>query len=193
MTVFASKDAFKSLGLEQIKNSHAHASQDCSVCTHPLAMHPEHTKDPHSELHAAVRIAACGHIVGEACLDAWLDVGHTCPKCNRLLLEATGDPITQQDIDNLLRTFGPMYGENTIMAVVGRLMVRQEHEHARMRQAHEIELERMKGKEKEAQNDDFTLSNDDFVDSNEDWDFGADDDDEDGLFDMDEDAQGSTE
>jgi hypothetical protein len=192
MTVFASKEAFKSLGLEQIKQSHALASQDCSICTHPLAVHPTSSKDPHSQLHTAVRIAACGHIVGEACLDAWLDVGHTCPKCNSLLFEATGDPITQQDIDNLLRMFDPMCGENAVMAVVGRLMVRQEQEHARVRQAHEIELERMKAKEKEARNDGFTLSDDDFLDSDEELDFGEDEDDK-GVFEMDENAQDSAE
>jgi hypothetical protein len=184
MTVFASKEAFKSLGLEQIQQSHSHASQDCFICTHPLAVHPMFTRDTHSQLHTAIRIAACGHIVGEACLNAWLDVGHTCPTCNRLLFETTGDPITQADIDNLLRTFGPVYGENAVLTVVGRLMVRQEQEHARMRQAHEIELERMQAKEKEAPNDGCTLSDNDFLDSHEEMDFGKEE--EEGVFDMDE-------
>jgi hypothetical protein len=190
MTVFASKEAFRSLGLEQIEQSHAHASQDCTICIHPLSVHPTHSKDPRSKLHTAVRIAACGHIVGEECLDAWLDVGHTCPTCTGLLFEATGDPITQQDIDNVLRALGPMYGENAVMAVVARLMVRQEQEHARMRQAHEIELERMKKKEKEARNDGLTLSDDDFLDSDEEMDFGEDDE---GVFEMDEETEGSEE
>jgi hypothetical protein len=190
MTVFASKEAFRSLGLEQIEQSHAHASQDCTICIHPLSVHPTHSKDPRSKLHTAVRIAACGHIVGEECLDAWLDVGHTCPTCTGLLFEATGDPITQQDIDNVLRALSSVYGENAVMAVVARLMVRQEQEHARMRQAHEIELERMKKKEKEARNDGLTLSDDDFLDSDEEMDFGEDDE---GVFEMDEETEGSEE
>jgi hypothetical protein len=39
MTIFASKDAFMALGLEQVNPSAAHASQDCAVCTKPLAVH----------------------------------------------------------------------------------------------------------------------------------------------------------
>jgi hypothetical protein len=187
MTVFASKEALKSLGLEHIQQSHAHASQDCTICTHPLAVHPTHSKDSRPQPHTAVRIVACGHIVGGECLDAWLDVGHTCPNCSRLLFEATGDHITHQDIDNILRALGPVYGENAVMTVVARLMVGQEQEHACMRQAHEIELERMK---KETRNDGLTLSDDDFLDSDEEMDFGEDDD---GVLEMDEETEDSAE
>ncbi|KAH6865803.1 hypothetical protein BKA58DRAFT_471741 [Alternaria rosae] len=180
MTVFANKETFNSLGLEQVQQSHAHASQDCTICRHALALHLTKSKSAESKLHSAVRITACGHMIGQECLDAWLDVGNTCPTCKRLLFEPTGDPITQQDINNILRTLGPDYGEDAIMAVVARRVARQEQEHARMRQAHEIELERMKAEETEARNDAFTLSNDDFLDSDEDMDFEeADDDNED--------------
>jgi hypothetical protein len=185
MTVFANKEAFNSLGLEQVQQSHAHASQDCNICCLPLALHPGKTdnkiktKPTDTKFHLAVRIAACGHIIGQDCLDAWLDVGNTCPKCNRLLFEATGDPITQQDINNILRTLGPEHGENAIMIVVARRMARQEEEQARLKQAHEIEVERMKAEETEKGSDAFALSDEDFLDSDEEMDFEEDDDDDD--------------
>ncbi|KAI4684548.1 uncharacterized protein J4E84_006538 [Alternaria hordeiaustralica] len=183
---------FNSLGLEQVQQSHAHASQDCTICRHPLALHPTKSKPAESKLHRAVRIAACGHIVGQQCLDAWLEVGNTCPTCKRLLFEPTGGPITQQDINNILRTLGPQYGEDAIMAVVARRVARQEYEHARMRQAHEIELERMKAEETEARNDAFTLSNDDLLDSDEDMDFEEDEEDDDEAFEAEEDGSDSS-
>ena len=192
MTVFASKEMFNSLGLEQVQQSHAHASQDCTICRHPLALHPTKSKPAESKLHRAVRIAACGHIIGQQCLDAWLEVGNTCPTCKRLLFEPTGDPITQQDINNILRTLGPQYGEDAIMAVVARRVARQELEHARMRQAHEIELERMKAEETVARNDAFTLSNDDLLDSDEDMDFEEEEEDDDEAFEADEDGSDSS-
>jgi hypothetical protein len=179
MTVFANKQTFNSLGLEQVRQSHAHASQDCSLCLQPLAVHPTKDGIPDSKCHTAVRIAACGHVIGEECLDAWLDVGHTCPICNRLLFEATGDPITQGDINNILHTLGPEFGEDAIMVVVARLMARQEQEHARLRQAHEIEVERIKVKETHVKNDGFALSDEDFLDSGDEGNFDEADDDED--------------
>jgi len=192
MTVSASKEMFNSLDLEQVQQSHAHASQDCTICRHPLALHPTKSKPAESKLHRAVRIAACGHIIGQQCLDAWLEVGNTCPTCKRLLFEPTGDPITQQDINNILRTLGPDYGEDAIMAVVARRVARQEHEHARMRQAHEIELERIKAEETEARNDAFRLSNDDFLDSDEDMDFEEDADNDDVDFEAEDDGSDSS-
>jgi hypothetical protein len=183
MTVFANKQTFNRLGLERgFRQSHAHASQDCSICLQPLAVHPTKDDIPDPKSHTAVRIAACGHIVGKDCLDIWLDVGHTCPICNRLLFEATCDPITQDDIDIILRTLGPDYGEDTIMAVVARLMARQEQEHVRLRQAHEVEMEKekekMKAKETQAKDDGFALSDEDFLDSDNEMDFEEASDDE---------------
>jgi hypothetical protein len=180
MTVFSNKKTFNSLGLEQVQQSHAHASQDCTICLDPLAVHPTKIKLADTKLHTAVRIAACGHIIGQECLDAWLDVGHTCPTCDRLLFEATGDPITQHDIDKILRTLGPEFGEDAIMVVVARRMARQEEEHARRKQAHEMEMEKekMKAEEMQAKSDGFALSDEDFLDSDEELDFGEDDDDD---------------
>ena len=65
------------------------------------------------------------------------------------------------------------------MVVVARLMARQEQEHARLRQAHEIEMERIKAKETQVKNDGFALSDEDFLDSGDEGDFDKADDDED--------------
>lgn len=194
MTVFANKQDFNNLGLEQFRQSHTHASQDCSICLQPLAVHPTKDGIPDPKCHAAIRVAACGHIVGKDCLDAWLEVGHTCPTCKRLLFEATGDPITQADINNILRILGPSFGEDAIMVVVARLMARQELERARMRQAHEIEMEKIKAEEMQENCDKFSLPDEDFLDSGDEIDFDeADDDkeielgeDEDGEFEKEE-------
>ncbi|KAL1801392.1 hypothetical protein ACET3X_001734 [Alternaria dauci] len=177
MTVFGSKQDFNSLGLEKFRQSHAHASQDCTICLRPLAVHPTKDGIPDPKCHEAVRISACGHIIGKICLDAWLDVGHTCPACNRLLFEAAGDPITQADVTSILRLLGPYFDEDVILAVIARLVVRQEQECARMRQAHEIEMERIKAEEMEANNDRFALSEEDFLDSGDELDSDEVDDD----------------
>ncbi|KAG9187437.1 hypothetical protein G6011_05308 [Alternaria panax] len=171
MTVFANKETFNSLGLEQFQQSHAHASQDCAICLRPLAVHPTKDDIPDPKCHVTVRIAACGHIVGKDCLDAWLDVGHTCPVCACLLFEPTGDPITQGDINYILHILGPELGEHVIMVVVARLMARQEQEH-------EIELERAKARETQVRNDGFALSDEDFLDSDDDMNFDDVDDNE---------------
>lgn len=175
MTVFASKDAFEKLGLEQVQLSHTHISQDCAICTQPLTVQPASAGDPRHQVHPAVRIAACGHLVGQECLSAWLDVGNSCPACNRLLFELTGDLITQQDVNNIIRFLGPVYGEDAVTAVVGRSMVRQEQEQKRLKKAHEAELAKMKMKETQAQSDGFSLSDEDLLDIDEEMDFGEDD------------------
>jgi hypothetical protein len=67
MTVFANKDAFLSLGVEQITSSASHTSQDCFICTKPLAVHANHNS-PQSVLrgyHTAVRITVCGHTLAK--------------------------------------------------------------------------------------------------------------------------------
>ena len=176
MTVFSGKEAFKCFGLEPMKPSHAHASQDCPICLDPLALHLNQPRRPQSNLHAAVRITACGHLVGKECLDAWIDVGHTCPTCNRLIFGATGDPITQEDVNNVTQSLVPEYGERAVMMVVARFMAHQEREYVRQKQTHKIEMDKMRTKEKQVKNDGFTLSDNDFYDSDEDVDFGEDED-----------------
>jgi hypothetical protein len=195
MTVFASKEIFNDLGLERVRKSHAHASQDCAICLQPLALLPTKGEVSDAELHTATRIASCGHIVGEDCLDAWLEVGHTCPVCNRLLFEPTGDTITQKDINYLVLSLGGMYPEQRIMAAVARFVARQEREHARMRRAYEIEMEKEKKKTEEAhaKNDGFALSDEDFLDSDGEMDFDEADDDEACEDEADEDAEHEAE
>jgi hypothetical protein len=171
MTIFASKDVLTKLGLDRIQPSYAHVSQDCTICTEPLDVQLTSTKDVHSKLHPAVRITACGHMIGEECLSAWLDIGNTCPTCNRLLFESTGDPITQQNVNNILRILGPEYGEGAVMAVVARSIKRQEQEQKRLRLIHEAEVAKIKAKETQAWNDGFTLSDEDLLDSDEEFDF----------------------
>ncbi|KNG51540.1 hypothetical protein TW65_01208 [Stemphylium lycopersici] len=179
MTVFSGKEAFKCFGLEPMKQSYAHASQDCPICLDPLALHLNQPHQPHSKLHAAVRITACSHLVGKECLDAWIDVGNTCPTCNRLLFEATGDPITQQDVSRITQSLGPGYGERAVMMVVARLMAHEEREQARQKQTHKVEMDKMRTKENQVNDDGFALFEYDFYDSDKDMDFGEDEDEDD--------------
>ncbi|KAF1845463.1 uncharacterized protein K460DRAFT_405722 [Cucurbitaria berberidis CBS 394.84] len=172
MTVFSCKAAFDSLGLERIRPSHAHASQECPICLDPLAVHPIHNTDPSSILHAAIRILACGHVVGVECLETWLSVGNTCPTCNRILFQAASEPITQQDVNNILHALSPMFGEDRVMGEVARLMVWQAEENARLRQIHEVEMAKLRATESQVRDEEFKMSSDDFLDSDEDVDFG---------------------
>lgn len=176
MTVFASKDVFADLGVKDIKPSHAQASQDCPICLDPLAVHPSHTTSQSSKHHAAIRITACGHVVGKECLDAWLDVGYSCPypECNRLLFEARSDPITQQDVTNILRMLGPYFDEDQLVSILARLVARQEQEHARLRRLHEAEIGRTRAQEVQTRFEEFQLTDEDFVDSDGELEFSED-------------------
>lgn len=188
MTVFANKDAFLGLGLEQVSSSAAHASQDCSICIKPLAVHDNHSS-PQSKLrgyHSAVRITACGYTHGKDCLRAWLDVGNSCPTCNRILFEMNGDPITQQDVNNIVYVLGPEYGEARVTVAVV-IMQKREKEQAALRQYHEQETARQKMDDAKVRDQEFTLSDEDFMDSEEEIDFGEENEDEDFELDGDED------
>jgi hypothetical protein len=178
MTIFACKDAFLDLGLEGVTLSTAHVSQDCTICRKPLAVHDNHAS-PQSKLrgyHDAVRIGTCGHMHGEICLKAWLDVGNSCPTCNRILFELGGDPITQQDINKLVYTLGPLYGERRVMAAVVGMVEKQEKEQAMLRRFHEQEVAKQKMKDAQAPGDDeFMLGDEDFLDSDDEMDFDEED------------------
>jgi hypothetical protein len=181
MTVFANKDAFLSLGLEQVRASASHASQDCSICTKPLAVHDNHNS-PQCQLrgyHFAVRINSCGHTHGEDCLNAWLDVGNSCPTCNRIVFELDGDPITQADANNIVYTLGPEVGEARVMIAVVAAKEKRDKEHVELRQYYEQEIARQKMEDTKVQDQEFTLGGDDFLDSDDDMDFGEEDGDED--------------
>jgi hypothetical protein len=177
MTIFACKDAFLDLGLEGVTLSVAHVSQDCSICRKPLAVHDNHAS-PQSTLrgyHSTVRISTCGHMHGEVCLKAWLDVGNSCPTCKRILFEHGGDPITQQDVNKLVYTLGPLYGERRVMAAVVGIVQKQEREQAMLRRYHEQEVAKQRIEDAKARDDEFTLGEEDFLDSDGDMDFDEDD------------------
>ncbi|KAH7383223.1 hypothetical protein BKA66DRAFT_441563 [Pyrenochaeta sp. MPI-SDFR-AT-0127] len=178
MTVFACKVAFASLGLEHITPSSAHASQDCSICRELLDLHHSHTVRQVSKLHAAVRIIACSHILGRECLEAWLEISNTCPypDCRRPLYQATNDRITQQDVNSILRTLGPIYGNSRIMRVIARLVARQEQDYPRLHQLHAADTANTSVKDTLARIDESLFSDDDFLKSDDDIDFGEDDD-----------------
>ncbi|CAO2655951.1 Nn.00g047540.m01.CDS01 [Neocucurbitaria sp. VM-36] len=180
MTVFASKEAFTTLGLEQITPSRTHASQDCTICLDPLLVHPTPNTAPASDLHDAVRILACGHLLGQECLTAWITVGNTCPVCNRLLFEASREEqaITQGDVDHILRVLGPVYGEDEVMGEVARLLIMQD-ERARSSSGRGGEVASSR-EEDVGVGGEFMLSGEDLWDSEEDGD---------GEFDWDDDGE----
>jgi hypothetical protein len=176
MTIFASKDAFLGLGLEKVKPSETHMSQDCSICTKSLAVHHNHSS-PQSKLrgyHTAVRITSCGHMHGKNCLNAWLDVGNTCPTCKRTLFEITGDPITQQDMNDIVHTLGPKYGEARVAIAVVAVMQKREREHADVRRYHEQEVVKQKMEDAKVRDEEFMLGDEDFLESEKEMDFGDD-------------------
>jgi hypothetical protein len=157
MTVFANKDAFLSLGVEQITSSASHTSQDCFICTKPLAVHANHNS-PQSVLrgyHTAVRITVCGHTHGEDCLNAWLDIGNSCPTCNRILFEIDGDPITQADLNDMVYMLGPELGEARVMIAVVAVREKREREQAALRRFHEQEIAKQKMEDTGLQDQEF--------------------------------------
>jgi hypothetical protein len=183
MPLFAGKEAFKALGLEPVKKSQAHASQDCTICTDPLDIQQSLAKEDEftSKAHAAVRIVACGHIVGAECLDAWLDIGCTCPTCNRVLFEPADDPITLQDIQFVVRELRAYFAKDTIVMRIARVVRRKKQEFARQQGIYGAEAGKMAVEEE----DEFGISGDDFLDSDDEMGFEeeeeeeeADDDDE---------------
>jgi hypothetical protein len=173
MTVFAGKIAFLDLGLGRVSLSAAHVSQDCSICLKPLAVHHNHAS-PRSVLrgyHDAVRVSACGHMHGEACLKAWLDVGNSCPTCNRVLFERGNDPITQREVNELMYVLGPEYREARVMAAIVGMAQKKEKEQAALRRYHEQEAAKQKMKDANARDEEFSPSDDDFLDSKDEMDY----------------------
>jgi hypothetical protein len=105
MVLYNNKAELFAAGVETNITSGSHAAQDCTICLKPLlvssstatpngspngANNTSASRLPNSNdaagYHAAVQILACGHLHGLECLSAWLDVGYTCPTCNRALL-----------------------------------------------------------------------------------------------------------
>lgn len=149
-------------------------------------MHPNHAtpRSLQRGYHPAVHITACGHTHGALCLSTWLDVGNSCPTCARILFETTGDAITQRDINYIVHTLGPEYGEARVTVAVVAVMQKREQEQEMLRRLHEQEVAVQKMKDREAKDKEFVLGDEDFLDSEEE-DFGEDS--KDGDFEVDDD------
>jgi hypothetical protein len=183
MTVFFNKNSFTSLGLEPIVPLPSHISQGCTICLQPLAVYYDHASPQKVEKghHSAFRIASCGHIHGKTCLSAWLDVGNSCPTCKRVLFEPNNEPLTQRDIDSVMRHLAPVYGPGRMMAALTAHVDKQEAENAARHRLHEQDVARQRNN---ARANDFTLDGDDFLDSDQedgefDWEDGEYEDDAD--------------
>lgn len=195
MTVFASKDAFLTLGCEQIKPSSAHVSQDCRICTAPLAVLPGSTSREVavSGYHTATRIISCGHVHGEECLNAWLTISNTCPypKCNRILLEATTESITEHDVYVLLHNLGPEVGEPRVITVVARLIQQQQGQQRALKMMNKVEMGKQKERDdsRRVADEESAMAGEDFVDSDEEMDWNGDEGDEYGVESGEEDTE----
>jgi hypothetical protein len=181
MTVFTSKDAFVGLGLEQVNPSSARTSQDCCICTKPLAVHNRGISQ-HDDLrnyHPLVRVSSCGHVHGqeclEECLEECLNVGNSCSTCDRVLFELTGDAITQQDVNDVVQILGRKHGEAHIMIAVTRMMEKQENDHVVLRRVHEQGVAKQNMKDAGVQDNAFMLSDDDVLYGDTEMDFGEED------------------
>lgn len=186
MSVYATKDTFLDLGVEKVEPSPAHISQDCSICTQPLALHyKDHS--PQSALrgfHEAVRIGACGHIHGSECLSAWLDVGNSCPTCRRILFEGDKNSITQDDVNEIVHNLGRIFSEARVMGAIANLMDNQERVQTMARRHHEqAVVQQQQSQTNQANDREFMLSDDDFLDSDEEMGGEDDDDDDEEYFD----------
>jgi ribosomal protein L12E/L44/L45/RPP1/RPP2 len=164
--------------VEQIKPSLVHVSQNCAICTKPLAVQSGSASQEAevSGYHSAIRIISCSHMHGDDCLNAWLAVSNTCPfsNCNRMLFKATGESITEHDVHALLRELGSEFGETRVLTVVARLLQQQEGEQMALKMMNEVEM----GQQKERDNnmrlhveEEFTLAGENFVESDEDMDW----------------------
>jgi hypothetical protein len=167
MTVFASKQAFMELGFERLKPSAEHTHKDCAICLKPLDLLADHghlQQTSHGN-HPAVRINACGHMHGEECLTEWLKLGHTCPTCKRILFEPNTERITRQDVNDLVREFGQLFGGRRVLDSINRVAQKREKEYNDTVRKY-IDREIARQHEKDAyRRDEFALSAEDFMDS----------------------------
>ncbi|EMD68025.1 hypothetical protein COCSADRAFT_349314 [Bipolaris sorokiniana ND90Pr] len=127
MPLFSGKEAFIILGLSPIQPSLHHRSENCTVCTLPLTMHPGLPilqRPPHP----ATRINLCNHIVGKECLLAWLDISCACPVCNRTLFDATDEEITERDVAFVYKKLRQLWRKGEILAAIERVITRKRFE-----------------------------------------------------------------
>lgn len=185
MPVYDNKTDFLSLGIEVVVQSIYHSKTNCTICLEPLDMvettpstgsaDHDHGSDQDTPLHAAVRIKACNHVHGAECLAAWLEVGNTCPICNRMLfVPPFEEPITQDVVDDVIQALRDVAYEEDISDVLARLVFEDQTTGATRRQQFEAKVaaqrKQTEAQERNREFDDFLLYEDDFLDSDvEDW------------------------
>ncbi|KAH8730914.1 hypothetical protein GQ44DRAFT_424008 [Phaeosphaeriaceae sp. PMI808] len=159
MSIYACKGTFMGLGIESVSLSTSLASQNCTICTLPLAVHHRDASPIalSNGYHRAIRITLCGHVHGKDCLSAWLDTGHSCPTCNRTLFQANSDRITQEDVNIVLKKLAPRFGRAAVMNAIVKYFEKQEQEHSECHFIHEQEV---------ANQDTPEEQDEEFVDSN---------------------------
>lgn len=170
MTVYNTEAEFGMHGVEYLQPSAYHVSWDCEICLDPLDLVETSAKtNHHTRLHAAVRIKSCGHIQGTECLAAWLKIGNTCPTCGRMLyLPAVEQPLTQQDVDAMMRELRVGYSEGQIARSLARYMHVSDAAAERLKQvmATKVAMEEVKEKEKEEKDrQEHMLKDEDLLDS----------------------------
>jgi hypothetical protein len=120
---------------------------------------------PGSRFHTSIRIIACGHVVGEECLNAWLDTGSTCPVagCNRLLFELIKDAISTRDANEPMRDLDEEYGEHHVLTVLARLIEKQEEDSKKLKQQHEIEVTKQRLRDEKKREEEMAMDEDDWM------------------------------
>jgi len=178
------------LGIEKLQPSANHAFRDCDICGNPLAVPREDARHaPGSRFHTPIRIVACGHAVGEECLNAWLETGHSCPvkNCNRLLFEPTKELLTARDANDLMLNLGAEFGERHVIGVLARLIKKQEEDDKKLKQQHEIEVTEQRMRDEQRREEEMALYDNDWSQYGEELDIGEESDEYDSEAEKDED------
>lgn len=144
------------LGVEKVAPSTAIMHQDCYICNNPLSVNAHAT--PTDAHHSAIRIGICGHLHGEECLAAWLHTGNTCPICKRMLFETPGHSLSQDDVNSVIRTMGPLVGEARVMSAIARLMGERDPEYLQLSRDYEEVGEVGSRQDAERNDEDWFLS-----------------------------------
>jgi hypothetical protein len=177
MAVFKTEAEFHLHGVEHLQPSAHRISQDCGICSEPLALvksldNTDGDKQ-HPRLHSTVRVKSCRHIHGTECLTAWLKTGNTCPTCGHMLYLPAGEqPLTQQDVDAMMRDLSGIYPEDMIARSLARYMYISDAATVKIKQImySKIAMDDAKQKEKEEKERmQFMLNDDDFLDSDIEW------------------------
>lgn len=186
MTIFDNKADFLTLGIEAVVPSIYGTNMSCTICldtleiirtTTPPAGSAYHahgsSQDEDASLHAAVRIKACNHVLGDECLTAWLEVGNTCPTCNRMLfVPPFEEPLTQDMVDDVIDSLRDVADEEIIGDALELAIIEDQATAVARRQQFEanVAAQREQTAAKDRERNDFLLNSDDMVDSDvEDW------------------------